>query len=381
MSTAIKKTIFFVVLLLVFGGLIAFNLIRAHFISQFEKNFIPAPVVISSSSAKNMNYQPRISSVGSVVAINGVTVTPELSGIVEQINFVSGETVKQGQPLIQLDTDLDEQDLKNNVAKLNLDKMDFERKKKLYQTGAIAVSDYDQALSILQQTQAIVDKDKVTIEKKNIKAPFTGKLGIRQVNLGQFLNPGDAIVTLQQIDPVYVNFNLPQQHLPQLHLGQKVAVESDLYPGQKFYGKITAINAQVTEQTRNIEVQATLPNPAAKLYPGIFVNTDVYLPQQKNAVMVPQTAVSFSLYGDVVYVLKPTAKKDKTSGEKIYSVTEKNVTVGDSVDNNIIIKKGISAGDVVVDSGQLKLENGTLAIINNEVQLNQIEKSELDGGA
>lgn len=367
------------ILLVVFGGLIAFNVVRDALIARFIKNFKPAPVSISTSVAKEIVWEPHLFSVGSVAAINGVTVTPEVAGTIQKINFHSGEIVKAGQSLIEMDTDLVRQDLKSNEAKLKLDKLDFERKKKLYQTGAVSASDYDTALSTMQQTQALVDKNKVTIEKKNIRAPFDGKLGIRQVNIGQYLNPGDAIVTLQQMDPVFVNFTLPQQYLPQLYLGQKIGVSADLYPNETFYGKLTAVNAQVTAQTRNIELQATIPNPGNKLYPGIFVNTNVYLPTKKPVVIVPETAVSYSLYGDVIYVITPT--KEKIKGKPVYHSAPRYVDVGKIVGSDIIITKGLKPGEMVATSGQLKLTTSNRVFINNAVKLESIQPSHLDGGA
>jgi len=380
MSKNLKMSLFITLLVLVFGGLIAFNLVRNYLIEQFKKNYRPAPVTISTSVAQAVNYQPRLSAVGSVVAINGVTLSPELAGVVQKINFNSGDVVKAGQSLVQMDTDLDIQDLKNDEAKLNLNQLDFQRKKRLYGTGAISVSDYDLALSQLQQIEATVAKDQMVIAKKDIKAPFAGKLGIRRVNLGQYLNPGDAIVSLQQIDPLFVNFSLPQQYFPQLKLGEKIALKTDLYPGQEFAGVITAINSQVTQQTRNIDVQTTVANTDAKLYPGIFANVSVFLPGNLAVVTVPNTAVSYSLYGDVVYVITPTSQKDKEN-KPIFQAKAVQVTAGDSIGSDVIIESGIKAGDVVANSGQLKLQNDAQVYVNNEVQLNPIAPSQLNGGA
>lgn len=379
MSKNLKMTLFVIFLLLIFGGLIAFNLVRNHLITQFEKHFIPAPVTISTGTARLVDYQAQLFSVGSVLAVNGVTVSPELAGVVVKINFNSGDLVQAGQSLVQMDTDLDLQDLKNNQAKLNLDQLDFQRKKRLYQSGAIAVSDYDLALSNLEQAQTMVAKDQVTIAKKDIKAPFSGKLGIRRINLGQYLNPGDAIVSLQQLDPLLVNFNLPQQDFPKLSLGEKIKLKTDLYPNQAFEGEVTAINSQVTQQTRNIEVQATLPNPENKLYPGIFANVSVLLPTSTKVVAVPNTAVSYSLYGDLVYVLTPTGKTNQSKA--IYQAKAVQVTTGDPIDNDVIIESGIKANDIVVNSGQLKLQDGSLVYVNNEVPLNSIPRRQLNGGA
>jgi len=241
----------------------------------------------------------------------------------------------------------------------------------------VSKSTYDQALATLRQAHAQVNKSLVMIGKKNIRAPFSGKIGIRQVNIGQYINPGDTLVSLQSLDPLYVDFSLPEQYLKSLYLNQRISIEVDAYPDEKFYGKITAINALVTEATRSINVQGTLPNTNYRLYPGSFANVNVYLPKRKSVVTVPQTAMTYSLYGNTVYVVEQKGKDRK--GKPILRAYERYVTVGPMKDNVVVIKKGIKASEIVVTSGQNKLQNGTRVVINNNVKLKTTNPQILTG--
>ena len=353
------------------------SILRKHLISQFEKNFVPPPVTISTSTAMTQSWQPTLTAVGSLTAINGVNVSSEVSGMVIAIRFKSGKLVTKGQSLVQLDDSSDIQDLKNNQAELDLAKVDFERKAVLWKSAAVSKSVYDQALATLRQARAQVNKSLVTIGKKNIRAPFSGKIGIRQVNIGQYIQPGDTLVSLQSLDPLYVDFSLPEQYLQELYLQQKISVKIDAYPSEKFYGKITAINALVTVATRSINVQGTLPNPNYRLYPGSFANVNVYLPKQKAVVIVPQTAVTYSLYGNTVYVVeqKGTDKENKP----VLRAYERYVTVGPMKNNVVVIKKGIKTGETVVTSGQNKLQNDTRVVVNNSVKLKTQNPATLTG--
>jgi len=372
-----RMTITIIALVIVFGGIFSFNVFRTHLIKQFEKNYVPPPANVSATKATTQSWQPTLMAVGSLVAINGVNVSPEVSGIVMTIRFSSGQMVEKGQPLIQLDNSTDLEDLKNNKAALDLAKLDFTRKASLWRSGAISKSDYDQALATLRQSQAAVNKSLVAISKKNIRAPFSGKIGIRQVNIGQYVNPGDALVSLQSLNPLYVNFSLPEQYLKDIHLNQKISITVDAYTHEKFYGKITAINALVTEATRSIEIQATLPNPDLRLYPGSFADVLIYLPEKKSIVTVPQTAVTYSLYGNTVYVINKKGKDKK--GKPILKAYQRYVTVGGMKNNLIVIEKGIKVGEVVVTSGQNKLRNGIVIVINNSVKLPTIKIETLTG--
>jgi membrane fusion protein (multidrug efflux system) len=372
-----RMTIAIILLVVVFGGIFGFGILRSVLTKKFVKNFKFPPATISTVTAKSESWHSSLPSVGSMAAINGVNVTTEVSGIIKQINFTSGKMVKFGDSLVQLDNAIDVQDLSNSQAQFNLDQLDFNRKAKLFKTNAISKSDYDQSLAALKQSQAQVNKSLVSISQKDVRAPFSGKVGIRQVNLGQYINPGDTVVTLQSLDPLYVNFSLPEQFMKEIHLKQEVDVTVDAYPGKIFKGKITAINAEVTKDTRGIDLQGTVPNPDLLLYPGSFANVNVILPVQNSVITLPQTAVTYSLYGDMVYIVKAEGKDNK--GKTVLKAYQQYVKIGERVGTKVAILKGLKVGDVVVSSGQLKLTNGRDVSINNSVKLPKLKTSQLVG--
>lgn len=374
-----RKRMFIVVvaLVIVFGGILAFNIIRTKLISNFVANYVPPPVTISSALAVQQTWQPVLTSVGSMTAINSVNVSSQVAGMVIAIRFQSGDPVEQGQTLVQLDDSVDIQDLKNNQAQLNLNEINFKRQSILYKKAAVSKSDYDQALAQLRQSEAMVNRSLVVINQKNVRAPFSGKIGIRQVNLGQYVNAGDTLVSLQSQDPLFVDFSLPEKYLKNLSVGQKFSITVNTYPGEQFDGVITALNSLISTDTRNINVRGTLPNKDNRLYPGSFANVTVYLPQQESVITVPQTAVAYSLYGDTVFVIKEEGKDKK--GQPILRVHQHFVKIGDMRDNKVVIESGIAAGDNVVTSGQNKLEEGTQVLINNSVQLKPSDSSALYG--
>ena len=371
-----RMTIVIIALLVIFGSIFGFNILRSYLIERFEKNFAPPPPTISAAKATTQTWEPTLMAVGSLTAINGVNVSSEVSGSVIAIRFISGQMVEKGQSLIQLDDSADIQDLKNNQAELDLSKVDYIRKAALWKTGAVSRSDYDQALATLRQSEAAVNKSLVALSKKNIRAPFSGKIGIRQVNIGQYVNPGDTLVALQSLDPLFINFSLPEQYLKELYLTQRISVFVDAYPNEHFYGKITAINALVTESTRSISVQATIPNKDYRLYPGSFADVRIYLPEQQSVIAVPQTAVTYSLYGNTIYVVQQG--KDK-KGKPVLQAFQHYVAIGGMQGNFVIIKKGIRVGDMIVTSGQNKLQNGITVLINNDITLTPINPRDLIG--
>lgn len=361
--------IMIILLIIIFGGIFGYGLMRSIFTKRYFASFTPPPVIISTTKAQLVTWQPSIASVGSLVAVNGVQVAPELPGVVEKIYFESGQMVKAGDPLVQIDDADDRQDLNNLLAQLKLAEITYHRQSVLYKNQAAARVALDQAVASLDQLRAQVAKTKVIIAKKHIVAPFAGKTGIRLVNLGQYVAAGAPLVSLQSMDPLYANFSLPQQYLQQLFVGQPVQVSVDAFADQIFPGKITAINAEVNSSTRNILVQATIPNPQLKLYPGMFANIEVMQPAQQKVIVVPQTAVTYNLYGNSVYVVKADGK-DK-SGKPILKAHMQYVTTGDKQGNQTIVTQGLQAGDEIVTSGQLKLSDGAEVTINNSVKLNQ----------
>lgn len=362
-----RMLIAIIALVIIFGGILAFNIVRKVIINRIIATYVPPPATIASAVAIKENWQPVLTSVGTLTAVNSVNVSSQVPGMVIAIRFKSGDQVQQGQPLVQLDDSTDIQDLKNNQSQLTLNEINFKRQAILYKKAAVSKSDYDQALAQFNQSQALVNRALVLINQKNVRAPFAGKIGIRQVNLGQYVNAGDALVSLQSEDPLYVDFSLPEQALSYLVVGLKVSVTIDAYPGEKFEGVITAINSLITQDTRNINVRAAIPNANHRLYPGGFANVTVYLPEQQSVITIPQTAVTYSLYGNTVYVITEEGKDKKN--QPILIARQHVVTLGDMKDNKVVVLTGVSAGDVVVSAGQNKLQNGMRVVVDNSVVL------------
>lgn len=362
-----RMIIMIIILVILFGGIFAFNIIRSVLTKKFFAEFKFPPVTVSSAKATLQTWQPFISSVGTLVAVNGVNVTTQVPGQVVSINFVSGQYVRAGEPIIKLDDRLDQQDLINFQSQLALAKTNYQRQLDLLKTKSTSQSNVDSAYATLQQTQAQVAKILVYIDQKNIKAPFDGRIGIRQVNLGQYISPGTPLVSLQSLNPLYVQFALPEQHFKSLYVAQPIEMTVITYGSEIFKGKINAIDATISSQTRNILVQAVVPNEKYRLFPGMSAAIRVLLPTQVNVVTVPQTAVDFSLFGDSIFVITP-AGKDK-EGVPLYKVHRQFVTTGERRDNEVAITTGLKAGQEVVSSGQLKLDEGTIVKINNTVNL------------
>lgn len=359
-------------LVILFGGLFSFGMFRSYMMNKSMASFKTPPQVISATKVVTATWKPFINSIGTIVAIKGVSVTPEIAGLITHIYFQSGDKVKAGQPLIKLDTSLDEQDFKNYQAQYLLAKITYDRQRALYISRNVSNEALDQARAAVQQDKAIMDKTGVTILQKTIRAPFSGKIGIRQVNIGQYVSPGDALVTLQSLDPLYMNFSLPQQNVKALYTNQPIELTVDAFPNQTFNGTVSALNAQVDSSTRNILIQATVPNPKFQLLPGMFATVKVILPQQQNVMTVPQTAINYSLFGNSVFVLVPPATAPTTKNAPIiYTVKQVYVTTGEQRGSVVAITKGLTVGEEVVTSGQLKLDDGSPVMINNSIDLSK----------
>ncbi len=394
-----KMTLMIIGLVVFFGAIFGWWGIRKVVDNYVRANYVPPPVAVSASKAIAKTWHPFIPATGSIIAINGVEITSEVSGTVTKITFDSGQVVQKGALLVHLDTSVLEAELNNGLANLKLAEINNTRNQILAQRNAVSKSAADVTAAKLQEAQANVQKVQAQLAQKNITAPFTGKLGIRLINLGSYMSPGDPIVSLQALNPLYVNFSLPEQEFKNLSVKQEVDVMVDTYPGMIFKGKINAINSKVTQQTRSINVQATIPNDKLLLLPGMFADVHVIRPQLDNVITVPQTAVDYSLYGDSIYVIKPYSSKhpektaDKEAGffsrlfakitasiskklsasplpsHKDYYVVRQFVTVSERRGTVAAIAKGIKAGDLVVTSGQLKLKNNTRVVINNTVEM------------
>lgn len=327
-------------------------------------NRLNQPVAVTTGEVKSVLWQPTIKAVGSLRTKTGVNVTTELPGMVQTIYFTPGSIVEKGTVLVQLNADSEIALLHSLQAQVELAKITYERDKAQYAIRGVSKQIVDSDEWTLKKLQAQVDEQAAIVAKKTIRAPFTGRLGINLVNPGQYLNVGETVTNLQALDPIYADFNLPQQNLARLEIGQTVTVFTDVYPRSTFQGRITTIQPLVDTATRNVLVEATLANPESKLKPGMFINVEVITGKPKEYLYLPQTAISFNPYGDLVYLVKDMGKKDENQ-QPVLVVEQVFVTVGESRGNEIAILKGLKLGDTVVTSGQLKLRNGSRIIVVN----------------
>lgn len=350
---------------IVFGSIFIYKVFLGWFINKkiSQKSHV---ITVSTIKVGTSKWEKKISSSGSFRAIHGVNVTTELAGMVKEIKFIPGSMVHKNDLLVQLNIDSEIAQLHSIEANAQLAAVTYQRDKAQYAIHAISKQQLDNDIANLKNLQAQVAQQQAVIAKKTIRAPFSGQLGINYVNLGQFLNPGDAIVTLQTLDPIYIDFYVPQQHLHQVKNGQKIVVTVDGFSNSSFTGKITTINPLVDVATRNVEVEATIANPKNQLKPGMFGTVDIILGQSKSHITVPQTVISFNPYGDVVYLVKKTNKG--TQEQPILKVAQHFVVTGETRGDQIQVLKGLHVNDVVVSSGQLKLKNGSQIAINNSIQ-------------
>ncbi len=328
---------------------------------------MPLPVsTIASSTATNEDWQDTLPAVGTVNAAQGVMVSPEIAGMVSEIDFDSGATVNQGDLLVRLDTSSEEAQLRAAQAQVDLARLTAERNRKLIVDKTVSQSDFDSAESMLKQSQANADAISAIIDKKTIRAPFGGRLGIRLVNLGQQLDVGKAIVSLQSLTPVYVDFSLPQQDLSKLTTGLEVKVTSDAYPGTNFTGKLIAINPDLDINTRSVQLRASFENADQLLRPGMFVRIEVVLPVSQPVLVIPATAVLSAPYGDAVYLILPAAKAGLTNLPPTQLVAQqKFIRTGRSHGDFTVVESGLQPGDQVVSAGLFKLHNGDPISVNN----------------
>ena len=323
------------------------------------------PTTVSSTVVKEEDWAPTLSAIGSVSAVQGAVVSTELGGVVAEIDFQNGGVAKKGDVLMRLDSSAEEAQLHTAQADLELAKANLERERSLAERKVVSKQEFDAAQSTFGQKQGAVDNMRSFITKKEVRAPFDGMLGIRQVNVGQMINPGQQVVQLTALDRVYVDFALPQQTLPQLATGYEARVHADALPGREFKGKVTAINSMVDNVTRNISLQATLDNPDHELRPGMFVKVDVSLPEKSKTLVIPGSAVSYASYGNSVFVIEK--KTDPKTGKDSQSLRQAFVRIGEARGDFIAVTEGLKAGDAVVSTGVFKLRNGMSVVINNDL--------------
>jgi len=367
------KNLLLIIVIVLFTAIFGWNVFKNHMMKKYFAHFTPPAVTVSTTIAKQQNWQPYLSSVGTLIAKQGVDISAETAGVVEAVTFESGTEVQKGQPLIKIKDSVDQADLSNGQAQLKLAKLNYQRTKELFSKSAVSHSQLDEAEAKFKEAQAVVAKVQALIDQKNITAPFDGKIGIRRVSIGEYVSPGKLLATLQALDPMQIEFTLPEQALKDIKVGQELLLHVDTYSDKTFHGEISAINAKVNPQSHNILIQANLPNPNQQLYPGMFAKVKVLLPEQLHVVTVPETAISYSLYGDSIFVVKQDGK-DKNGKAKL-KVKRQYVKVSMRRNNEVAISEGIQADDQIVDAGQLKLQNGDLVTINNKVKLNVASKA------
>lgn len=347
-----------VVVALLLGGLYGFNAYRNKMIASFFASNKPPPVAISAVVAASEIVPRYASGVGSLAAVHQVTVTPEVGGRVTEIDFDSGARVKAGDKILQINDAPDRGDLANYQAQAQYAQVSLDRAAMLASHQYGPQANVDQTKSQLEQANAMILKTKAIIAQKDIRAPFSGELGVRQVEVGQYLNPGAAIVTLTDLTTLYVNFTLPSHMSPQIAVGQKVEVSADAFPDRKFIATITTIEPQISPSTRTINVQATMPNPNEELRPGMFVSAAVVLPSGAPEVVLPETAIDYTLYGDSVYVIRPDG--EGADGKPVLKAFRTPVKTGQRWSGKVAVLTGLKPGEQVVAAGQIKVQDGSV---------------------
>ncbi|MGA7983250.1 MAG: efflux RND transporter periplasmic adaptor subunit [Chromatiaceae bacterium] len=353
----LRSLLVLVFLGVIFAGIFGWKYYQMH--QSAGMGGPPPPTAVATARVEEENWQPRLTAVGSLVATQGIFVTNEVAGKVRDIEFESGQTVAKGDVLIQLDDSVDQADLQGLVAQRNLAEIKLNRFAKLLKDRSASQSDYDEAKAQLDSAEAAAASKRALIAKKRVAAPFDGQLGIRLTDLGEYLAPGSRIVPLDALEPIFVDYALPERHLQELAVGKKVVVKVAGYPGREFEGTISAINTGIEEKTRTVKVRALLDNPDHLLRPGMFAEVATLLPARDNLMTLPRTAITFAPYGDSVFMIQ------EKNGQR--TVERQPVTTGQVQGGRIEIIKGLAKGDLVVLAGQNKLRNGQSVKIDNSV--------------
>ena len=361
-----RMLIMIIFLVILFGVVFSFKAFKNEKIKEIADANRNPTLTVSSAKAQLVNWQQKLSVVGNTRTIKGVNVTTELAGMIDAIKFKPGAFVKKGDLLVQLDIKPDVAKLKSLKATAEFAEITYVRNKKQYRIGALSAEQLASNKADYQRSSADVAEQIGVINKKVIRAPFAGKMGISYVNLGQYLQPGDKITTLETITPIYIDFYIPQTQLSQLKVGQQAHISVDAYAKKDFVSTVTTINPNVETDSRNIEVESTAANQDRLLLPGMFVDVSLNLGVTKHYVTVPLTAINFNSYGDIIYSLKDTGKQQ--DNKEVWQAIQSFVSVGPARGNQVSVLKGVKAGDVIVTSGGFKLKNNSLVFINNTVQ-------------
>jgi membrane fusion protein (multidrug efflux system) len=360
------KRMFFMlaVVIVVVAGLGFFKYRQIQTAIAMGSSFQPPPDAVTTVVAKRDTWPSTLDVIGTAAAIQGVTVSADLPGTVYKINFESGQSVHAGDVLVELDTRQERAQLAAAESDRDLAHINYARDQELVKEGVVPRMQFDNSFAQQKSTEAKVGEIKASIDRKTIRAPFSGILGIRQVNLGQYLGAGQAIVSLQALNPIYVNFGVPQQEAPLVRIGSRLQLTSDDVPGVSFSGRVNAMDAVVNEATRNLQVQATLPNPEGRLRPGMFVQVQLGLGSSQSVIPMPASAINYAPYGDSVFVV--TELKDP-KGKSYRGVRQQFVKVQGSRGDQVGVISGVNPGDEIVSSGVFKLRNGSAVQVNNKV--------------
>ena len=350
----------------VFGLFFGFQAFKAKMISKAIAALRNPPQTVSTMTARSQQWTTRLKAVGSIRAVNGANLSFQVAGIISAIHFESGSHVKKGASLVELNSAEDIARLNALKATTALAQLTYDRDKALIQSHAVSQQTVDTDLANLKNDLAQVEQQQALVDYKIINAPFSGRLGIRQVDLGQYVAAGAPVVTLQQLDPIYLDFYLPQQALAQIKVGQIVTAKVDTFPNETFSGKVSSINALVDTATRNVQVRATIANSDEKLLPGMFATVEIDVGAPQNYVTLPMTAIAYNSYGNIAYVVQNLSQN--AQGEQQGVAHQTFVTTGPTRGDQVAVLTGIKDGDVVVTAGQVKLRNGVPVTVNNSVQ-------------
>lgn len=362
-----RMTIMLIAVAVVLGLVFGFQVFKAHIIKQVMASLANPPQTVSTVTAGYSDWQPATAAVGSLRAVNGANLSLEVAGIVSEINFKSGDDVQAGRVLLRLRADDDIARLRALQATAALAQIVYDRDRKQLAARAISQATLDSDIATLKNDQAQVAAQQAIIDQKILRAPFTGHLGIRQIDLGQYLAAGTQVVTLQALDPMYADFFLPQQALAHLKVGQAATVMVDTYPGETFAGQISAINPSVDVSSRNVQVRATLANSDHRLLPGMFATLNIDTGAKQRVITLPQTAIAFNPYGSTVFIVIDKGGKN-AMGQPNLIAQQTFVTTGETRGDQVAVLKGVKAGDLIVSAGQIKLHNDSPVLINNSVQ-------------
>jgi len=361
----IKRMVFMLgAVAIVLGVIFGYQIFKGMMIKKFMAAAASPPQTVSTSKAGTSEWQPKVEAVGSLRAVKGADLSLEVAGVVETIAFKSGDDVKQGDLLIKLRAEDDVAKLESLQAAAQLSQITFDRDQKQLKINAVSQATLDTDAANLKNAKAQVAQQQAILDKKFLRAPFAGHLGIRSVDVGQYLAPGTTIVTLQALDPILLDFFVPQQDVDRMKLRQPVTVRVDAFPDQTFTGEISAVNPKVDTGSRNVQIRATLQNPDHRLLPGMYATVDIPTGAPRRLITLPQTAITYSPYGDTVYVVEQNGKD--ADGKKLIA-RQTFVTTGATRGDQVAVLKGVKEGDTIVTAGQLKLHNGSAVLINNSI--------------